>query len=131
MGIVAAPDAAVARGNVAPTCLIVDDEPAILRLVVLVLQDLGYETLAAPDAETAAGILAFRKPDLIITDVRLPGMDGIELTRRVKATPPLKSTPVLLISAYEPPKHVGDGFLAKPFDIDGLMDFVAPFRHGR
>ncbi len=120
-------EAESARGNVAPTCLIVDDEPAILRLVVLVLQDLGYETLSAPDAETAAGILAFRKPDLIITDVRLPGVDGVELTRRVKDVPTLTSTPVLLISAYEPPAHVGDGFLAKPFDIDGLMDFVAPY----
>lgn len=112
----------------APTCLVVDDEPAILRLVVLVLEDLGYETLAAPDAETAAGILAFRRPDLIITDIRLPGADGLELTRRVKGSPPLESTPVLLISAYgEPSSHEGDGFLAKPFDIDGLMDFVAPY----
>ncbi|HLA82794.1 MAG TPA: response regulator [Thermoleophilia bacterium] len=114
-----------------PTCLVVDDEPTILRLVVLVLQDLGYETLAAPDAETAAGILAFRRPDLIITDVRLPGTDGVELTRHIKAAPPLQSTPVLLISAYEPPSHAGDGFLPKPFDIDGLTDFVAPYRRGR
>lgn len=112
----------------APTCLVVDDEPAILRLVVLVLRDLGYETLAAPDAETAAGILAFRRPDLIITDVRLPGTDGLEFTRRIKSAPPLKSTPVLLISAYgEPASHPGDGFLAKPFDIDRLTEFVEPY----
>lgn len=114
-----------------PTCLVVDDEPAILRLVILVLRDLGYETLAAPDAETAAGILAFRRPDLIITDVRLPGVDGLELARRVKDAPPLQSTPVLLISAYgEPRSHDGDGFLAKPFDIDSLTDFVAPYLDG-
>lgn len=112
----------------APTCLVVDDEPAILRLVSLVLRDLGYETLAATDAETAAGILAFRRPDLVITDVRLPGADGLELARRVKNAPRLQSTPVLLISAYgEPPSHEGDGFLPKPFDIDSLTEFVSRY----
>lgn len=116
------------EGKGAPTCLVVDDEPAILRLVALVLRDLGYEALAAPDAETAAGILAFKRLDLIITDVRLPGADGLELARRVKEAPRLRSTPVLLISAYgEPHSHRGDGFLPKPFDIEGLADFVAPF----
>ena len=116
----------------APTCLVVDDEPAILRLVILVLLDLGYETMAAPDAETAAGILAFRQPDLIITDVRLPGVGGLELARTVKRAPRLQSTRVLLISAYgEPSSHEGDGFLAKPFDIDGLTEFVAPYASGK
>jgi CheY-like chemotaxis protein len=96
--------------------------------MVLALSELGWETIPAPDAETAAGIMAFKTPDIIITDVRLPGMDGVELARRVKESS-LRDTPVLLMSAYgEPPSHEGDGFLAKPFDIDGLTDFVSPYQ---
>jgi len=103
--------------------LIVDDEPAILRLVAMVLSELGFETLTARDAETAAELLKSSKPDLIVTDVRLPGMDGVELARRIKASRRLKKTPVLLMSAYsEPPHHAGDGFIAKPFDISELEE---------
>ena len=103
--------------------LIVDDEPAILRLVAMVLTALGFETLTARDAETAAELLKSSKPDLIVTDVRLPGMDGVELARWIKTSRRLKKTPVLLMSAYsEPPHHDGDGFIAKPFDISELEE---------
>jgi DNA-binding response OmpR family regulator len=108
--------------------LIIDDEPSILRLVALVLQDLGCEALQAPDAETAEQILGSARPAFIITDVRLPGIDGLELTRRVKSHAELSQTPVLLMSAFgEPPGHCGDAFLAKPFDIDGFTEFVKPY----
>src|SRR6266545_715869 len=103
--------------------LVVDDEPAILRLVTIVLNELGFETLTARDAETAAELLKSSKPDLVVTDVRLPGMDGVELARQIKASRRLKKTPVLLMSAFsEPPKHRGDGFIAKPFDISELEE---------
>jgi len=112
----------------ARVCLIVEDEPPILRLVALVLQGMGCETLAAPNAEAALDILASAKPDLIITDVRLPGMNGDELARELKSNAQLATTPVILMSAYgEPPRHNGDGFLAKPFDIDQLVEFVQPY----
>jgi two-component system phosphate regulon response regulator PhoB len=66
--------------------LIVDDEPAILRLVAMVLRELGFETLTATDAETAAQLLKSSRPDLVVTDVRLPGISGVELARRIKAS---------------------------------------------
>jgi two-component system, OmpR family, phosphate regulon response regulator PhoB len=103
--------------------LVVDDEPAILRLVAMVLRGLGFETLTAPDAETASRLLKSSKPDLIVTDVRLPGISGIELAKRVKASKRLARIPVLLMSAFgEPPAHEGDGFIAKPFDLDDLEE---------
>jgi two-component system nitrogen regulation response regulator GlnG len=106
---------------------VVEDESAIRRLIVVVLRDLGLETISAPDAETALGMLETASPDLIITDVRLPGMDGVEFTRRVKSDGERK-TPVLLTSAYgEPRGHQGDGFLPKPFDVDTLAEAVASF----
>jgi CheY-like chemotaxis protein len=92
----------------APVCLIIDDEPSILRLVALVLQDLGCETLQARDAETAEQILGFTRPAFIITDVRLPGIDGLELTRRVKSHAELSKTPVLLMSAFGEPANTAE-----------------------
>jgi CheY-like chemotaxis protein len=110
-------------------CLVVDDEPAILRLVAVVLRDLGCETLAVGDAESALDVMKAEQPDVVISDVKLPGMDGVELARRIK-TNGRNGTPVLLMSAFgEPRNHPGDAFLAKPFDIDGLIDFVSPYMH--
>lgn len=103
--------------------LIVDDEPAILRLVAMVLRELGFDTLTAPDAETASQLLKSSKPDLIVTDVRLPGISGIELAKQIKSSKRLSSIPVLLMSAFgEPPMHAGDGFIAKPFDLYELEE---------
>jgi CheY-like chemotaxis protein len=109
-------------------CLVVDDEPAILRLVAVVLRDLGCDTLTAPDAESALDLVQDAHPDIVITDVKLPRMDGLELARRIKSDDEAAETPVLLMSAFgEPRDHAGDGFLPKPFDIDGLVDFIAPY----
>jgi CheY-like chemotaxis protein len=115
----------VQNGASTTICLVVDDEPAILRLVAVVLRDMGCEILTAPSAESALEIAEKTDPDFVISDVKLPGMDGVELAKRIKSR---ENTPVLLMSAFgEPRKHEGDGFLAKPFDIDGLIDFVSPY----
>jgi CheY-like chemotaxis protein len=109
------------------TCLVVDDEPAILRLVAVILRDMGCETLVAPDAESALELVSTEHPDVVISDVKLPGMDGVELARRIKSNGGT-GTPVLLMSAFgEPKNHPGDDFISKPFDIDGLVDFVSPY----
>lgn len=116
--------------------LLVDDEPAILRMVSLVLRGAGVETFTASDAEDALDLLRQRGFGLIVADVRLPGMDGVELTRIVKSDEDISSIPVLLMSAYgEPRDHDGDGFLAKPFDIEDLTESVLALlnegqRHG-
>ncbi len=106
-------------------CLVVEDEPAILRLVTMVVQDLGFQVIAVSDAEAALEAIAREKPQVVLTDVRLPGMDGVELARRIRSDPALAGVPVLLMSAYgEPPDHDGDGFLSKPFDLDQLIEFL-------
>jgi CheY-like chemotaxis protein len=108
--------------------LVVDDEPAILRLVAVVLRDLGCETLTAVDAESALDIVEKSEPDLVLSDIKLPGMDGLELAKRLRSHEGYDNRPVLLMSAFgEPPKHEANGFLAKPFDIDSLVDFVTPY----
>jgi DNA-binding response OmpR family regulator len=108
-----------------PAALIVEDEPAILRVVAAAVSSVGFHALTAQDAETGLDLLNDSRPEIILVDVRLPGMDGVEFTRRVKERRDLASTPVLLMSAYsEPRPHPGDAFIAKPFDIDQLTDLV-------
>lgn len=105
------------------TILIVDDEPTILRMLTRVLSQLDCRVLTAYDAEAALQILQATSADVIIADIRLPGMDGVELTRRIKAS--RGETTVLLISAYrEPSGHTADGFIAKPFDNEEVLALV-------
>jgi DNA-binding response OmpR family regulator len=105
--------------------LIVEDEPAIRRMVDLVLREMGLETISVADAETAEEVAGRQNPDFVITDVRLPGKDGIELARSLRHQPGMASVPIILMSAYgEPAGHGATSFLRKPFDIDTLVEHV-------
>jgi CheY-like chemotaxis protein len=113
--------------------LVVDDEPIILKMVTAVLSDLGYEnTEVAPDAETALKLACEHKHDIVLTDVKLPGMDGAELARQIKANLGVASPPVVLMSAYgEPRPNPGDGFIQKPFDVDQFASVMKRHLNGR
>ena len=114
-----------------PMVLVIDDEPAILRIVTLALADTGVAVVTANDGESATAFLETHKPDMIIADVRLPGIDGVEIARRVKENPALSSIPVLLMSAYDEPRgHPANAFLPKPFDIDQFSERVTEFLNG-
>ncbi|MGO9620493.1 MAG: sigma-54-dependent transcriptional regulator [Desulfobaccales bacterium] len=80
------------------TLLVVDDEPQILRAVTGVLQDEGFEVLTAPDGETALKMVAAEVPDLVLLDIALPGLDGLEALTELKKQHPL--LPVIMVSAY-------------------------------
>lgn len=101
--------------------VVVDDEPIILRILSLALDPLAYPVVSLPDAEEALSLMASERPALVISDVRLPGMTGVEFASQVKHDPRFADVPVLLMSAYgEPARHAADGFLAKPFDVENL-----------
>jgi two-component system nitrogen regulation response regulator NtrX len=80
------------------TLLVVDDEPQILQVVSGILQDEGFEVLTAPDGETALNLVAAKIPDLVLLDIALPGLDGLEVLNELKRQHPL--LPVIMISAY-------------------------------
>ena len=109
--------------------LVVDDEPAIRKVVASALTQMGCDkTYLAEDAESAREIIERQRPDLVISDVKLPAMSGVELAHWVKSSEVVSDTPVLLMSAFgEPVGHDADGFLPKPFDIDDLAQFVEPY----
>ena len=78
--------------------LVVDDEPQIIRVVSGILQDEGFEVTTAPDGETALKLAAAEPPDLVLLDINLPGLDGLEVLSELKRRQPL--LPVIMISAY-------------------------------
>ena len=80
------------------TLLVVDDEPQILRAVAGLLQDEGFEVLTALDGETALKMVEAEAPDLVLLDIALPGLDGLEALTELKRQHPL--LPVIMVSAY-------------------------------
>ncbi len=114
--------------------LIVDDHPVNLELAKVLLVLEGYEVHTAGDAESALLLLPDVLPDLILMDVQLPGMDGLELARRIKADPVLKHARIVALTAYamkgdeEKALAAGcDGYLSKPIDTRSFPRMVATF----
>ena len=109
------------------TILIVDDEPAILELLVDLLHDEGYSTLAASDGVAAMEVLGSAVPDLVITDAMMPRLDGLGLVRWMRAQPELRQVPVVLLSAVvriDPAELDAVVYVAKPFDLVTLLDAI-------
>lgn len=77
-----------------PRVLVVDDNPVNLKLAADVLESEGYEVDRAADAEQAMAAIGKREPDLILMDVALPGMDGLTLTRKLKAEEATRGCPL-------------------------------------
>ncbi len=107
------------------TILIVDDERTLARAVRAFLQEAGYEAEVAGDAEQALGLLESLRPDVVFSDVRLPGMSGIELLRRIREFDP--ALPVVIMTAYgtiegavEAVKLGAFDYLKKPVDLEEL-----------
>jgi CheY-like chemotaxis protein len=108
-----------------PAVLVVDDEPAIGRIISVVINSLGLETVTATNAEEGLEKLGDLDPSMMLVDVRLPGLSGVEFVDRVRGDSRYAEVPVYLMSAFEEPKgHSGDGFLPKPFDVDQVSDLV-------
>lgn len=112
--------------------LIVDDNPANLKLARLVLVAAGYEVRTAVDAEAALALLESFAPRLILMDLQLPGMDGLELTRKLKSDPRHRRVVVVALTANAmkgddvKARAAGcDGYITKPIDIDVLAKTVA------
>ena len=106
--------------------LVVDDDPSLRELLVDTLTTLGYESIAAESGEQALEMLPELKVDLVITDVKMDIVDGIELLARLRKQHP--ELPVLMISGVDAPEIIGraapDGFLPKPFRIQAIEEQI-------
>ena len=108
--------------------LIVEDEPAIHELVKYNLQKEGYSVLSAYDGSAGADLARDQKPDLILLDLMLPKMDGIEVCRMLKSNTRTSGIPIIMVTAKseEADKVLGlvigaDDYLAKPFGVRELL----------
>ena len=114
--------------------LVVDDNPTNLKLLSDVLEFEGYRILKAVDAEEAQEVIAHTLPDLILMDIALPGMDGLTLTRQLKADARTKHIRIVALTAYamkgddQKARDVGcDGYVTKPIDTRRFPGLVAEF----
>jgi CheY-like chemotaxis protein len=112
--------------------LIVDDNPQNLKLARVLLTGEGYAVWTAVDAEEAVTVLSTFTPRLILMDLQLPGMDGLELTRRLKADPARKGIVVIALTAYamkgDEAKALAagcDDYVTKPIDTEALPRLIA------
>jgi len=106
--------------------LVVDDVPTNVRLLEAVLVSKGYEVVSANDGETAMELVASAKPDLVLLDVMMPGIDGYEVCRMLRADESTAVLPVVMVTAStnEKTKAIdagADDLIGKPFDHDELL----------
>jgi two-component system alkaline phosphatase synthesis response regulator PhoP len=126
-----AAEEAESRSAAEDRILIVDDESAIRLVCRLNLDAVGFQTLEAPDGETALELARSEQPDLILLDVMLPGIDGWGVARELGAAPETRDIPILFLSARSDPSdearayEVGAlGYLTKPFDPEELIERI-------
>lgn len=112
--------------------LVVEDNPANLKLAKLLLEYAGYRVLAADNAPEGIALARERRPDLILMDIQLPGMDGLEATRILKADGTLRVIPIVALTAFamrgdeEKVLAAGcDAYLAKPIEYKAFLAEVA------
>jgi CheY-like chemotaxis protein len=114
------------------TILIVEDNPSNLKLATTVLEHAGYRVLSTESAANAIVMAQAERPQLILMDIQLPGMSGLDATRQLKSEAATASIPVIALTAFamkgDEERILGagcDDYIAKPFDYKELLARVA------
>ena len=117
--------------------LVVDDNEANLKLLRWLLEKKGYEVRTACDAKTARESIRAARPDLVLMDIQLPDVDGLQLTREFKADPALRDIPVVAVTSYamkgDQQKTIDagcDGYITKPIDTRQFPLDIEKYLHG-
>ncbi len=114
-----------------PRVLVVDDDPQVLRLMRVNLELEGYDVVSAPDGEEALDAVLNERPDVVVCDVMMPGMDGLTVLRNLRSNPRTSKIPFVVVSAKAQRSDVkaaldmgADRYITKPFDPQELLDAV-------
>jgi CheY-like chemotaxis protein len=120
-----------------PTILVVDDEPALLRLMAFVLQKQGYSMITATNGDEALAMLNEHHPDLVVLDIMMPRRDGYQVAEEIRANPTLAATPIVMLSAKAQEEDIERGmaagvntYITKPFAPENLTRIVAALLAG-
>ena len=111
--------------------LIIEDNPANLKLVTMLLRRVDHTVLGAVDAETGMALALAERPDLILMDIQLPGMDGLTATRRLKQNPATAAIPIIALTALamkdDKARTIAagcDDYIAKPLRYQELYQAI-------
>ena len=112
--------------------LVVEDDEDLLRLLVRVLEQAKFEVATATDGQSGLALAAGKpRPNLIISDIAMPDMDGLEMVRQIKQDPQMKPIPVIFLTAKETPGDIVAGiragarhYVTKPFRMPELLEKV-------
>lgn len=114
-----------------PRVLVVDDDPQVLRLMRVNLELEGYDVVSAPDGDEALEAVLNDRPDVVVCDVMMPGMDGLTVLRNLRSNPRTSKIPFVVVSAKAQRSDVkaaldmgADRYITKPFDPQELLDAV-------
>lgn len=114
--------------------MIVDDSASMRQLVAFSLQDAGYEVLSAADGNEALKMAGENQVEMVVTDLHMPGMDGIELIRQLRSQSAYKFTPIVMLTTEsqdakkQEGKKVGaSGWIVKPFTPEQLIGVIKKF----
>ena len=113
--------------------LVIDDDPVILKLLHVNFEIEGYTVISAEDGITGLAKARDRQPDLIILDVMMPGMNGLDVAKTLRTSAATSAIPIILLSAKAQAndvargREVADDYITKPFDPLELLDRVAGF----
>ncbi|MGH2906813.1 MAG: response regulator [Solirubrobacterales bacterium] len=112
--------------------LLVEDNATSSKLAAFLLRANGYDVTAAPDAESALEAIHRQPPDVVLMDIQLPGIDGLELVRRLRAYPSARNLLIIAVTAYamkgdqERALSAGcDDYITKPIDTRALPETIA------
>jgi two-component system response regulator GlrR len=117
-----------------PTILLVEDELQQREALEMLLDSEGYKVLAMDSAEQALETVSREHPTMIVTDVKLPDMDGITMFEQVREKPQLQHIPFIFITGYNDPDAIvrlktlgGVGYVTKPYDLEVLLEMIKKF----
>jgi CheY-like chemotaxis protein len=108
--------------------LVVDDDPDVRLMFKLIFENAGYRVSEARNGVSALILIRDSLPDLVVTDMMMPGMDGAELIRRIRADERSAHVPIVAVTAYPGARKqasAADAVLSKPIDREGLLATVS------
>jgi len=121
-----------------PGILIVDDSPTQAMLLELILVKEGYHVSVAQNGREALDLIAVNRPDLVVSDILMPEIDGFELCRRIRMAEEIKSIPIILLTNLSDPAEVlrsleagANYFISKPYNSEALISLVKQALHGK